>query len=71
MRFFRRRVRGRIKAPDPEYVRTVLDFGASGARAVVVRLSADGADVLGAVEMKGYSGIARPGQVMYREQIAN
>ncbi len=51
-------------------IRAVLDFGSSAVRAVVVRVKQDRAEVLGAVELQGPSGIARPGQVIRREQIA-
>lgn len=73
MRFLRRRRRPRrgIEARDPRTVRAMLDFGASGARAVVARVTPDGVEILGAAEVTGRSGMARPGQVMRREQIAS
>ena len=58
-----------IDVPDPRTVCALLDFGASEARAVIIRLRKDGVEVLAAVEVKGRCGIARPGQVMRRDQI--
>ena len=66
MRFSMRR-KGQVNS---DVIRALLDFGSSGARAVVVRVKKEGVEVLGAVEVKGRSGIARPGQVMRRELIA-
>lgn len=63
-------VKHKIDQTTSHRIRAVLDFGSSGARAVVVRVKNDVVEVLGAVEVLGRSGIARPGQVMRREQIA-
>lgn len=63
-------VKHKIDRATSHRIRAVLDFGSSGARAVVVRVKNDAVEVLGAIEVKGRSGIARPGQVMRREQIA-
>ncbi|MDQ4077942.1 MAG: cell division FtsA domain-containing protein [Chloroflexota bacterium] len=73
MRFLRRRRRPRrsMEARDPRLIRALLDFGASGARAALVRLSRDHIEILGVAEVTGRTGVARPGQVMHREQIAN
>lgn len=71
MRFLpRRRPRRGPHRPDPRTIRVLLDFGASGARAVVARLLPDGVEVLGAAEVTGRSGMARPGQAMRRDQLA-
>ncbi len=61
----------RASRPDARPVRALLDFGASGARAALARLSRTHVEVLGMAEVTGRSGIARPGEVMRRDQIAS
>lgn len=72
MRLLRRR-RPRLKRArsEPFPVRVVLDFGATGARAVLFRLTGSGAEILGLGEVQGRSGMARPGQVMHHRRIAD
>jgi hypothetical protein len=70
MHFRRRRPRRRAAAPSRYPVRAILDFGASGARAVIARVSSEGAEILGAAEVTGRTGMARPGQAMRHEQIS-
>ncbi len=67
----RRLSRRELSGHAPPLVRAVLDFGASGARAALVQVSAGGVELLGMAEVSGPSGMARPGQVMRRTQIAD
>lgn len=66
----RRRPRRTLEAPDPRMARALLDFGASGARAALVRLLPEGAEVVGHAGVTGRGAMARPGQVMQRELLA-
>lgn len=51
--------------------RALLEFGASGARAALVRLVGSNAEVLAVGHASGPGAIARPGTVVYSERLAN
>jgi hypothetical protein len=73
MRLLQRRQRPR-RTPRPREgleVRALLDFGATGARAALARIMPGGAEILGAAQVTGRGGMARPGQAMQRDRIAN
>ncbi len=70
LRLWRRRRATRPLIASSSDVRAVVDFGASGARAAMVRLTPNGVEVLGVGAVAGPSGVARPGQAMRREEIA-